>query len=390
MLVECKKQAETIYLPMSANYVGHWGFWEAIREILQNAIDTRDYRMERVQEQGLLKITSSGGALELASLMLGESSKREDASSIGQYGEGYKLALLVLCRMGKEVVIKNGKDLWCPSLEVHPQLGVECLAIEITEDVYPEEASDEVGFLLSGLSYSDFLVLDTHYITQSDMVEIVAEHNGSQCLNLGEDQGQKVFVGGLYVCDLSSKYRYSYNFAPNVLSLDRDRGSVSDFYLQREATRLFIDSGNIELLIEMATDGCEDITDYYSIEEISSEYGSLYGGSRSYPEQTIKLSLDAFFQKYGPTAYPLDADNPSKADAIRARCAQLGLIPVVVKKVLYNIIQAHFEGKLQVQKLKGSVTDELRGFLKSQKRYMQRAATKKLESLIIAIELAGR
>ena len=77
-----------IELPISINYVSHWGFWQGIRELLQNAIDTKDYKVIESPRDNLIKIISHGGLLTLKSLMLGESTKRDDDSSIGKYGGG--------------------------------------------------------------------------------------------------------------------------------------------------------------------------------------------------------------------------------------------------------------------------------------------------------------
>ena len=236
LLKQEQKTSETIHLPISSNYVGHWGFWEATREILQNAIDTKNYSVSRMEASGILKIKSLAGAMELSTLMLGESSKRDDENSIGKYGEGYKLALLVLCREGYDVLIKNGFDCWRVSIENHPQLNVECLTINVFHNVYIDEGDEnEVSFIINGLNDEQFEMINDNFIDKNmEYFEVHAENEGSYCFEYSqyEDDPKKVFVGGLFVCDLpeNDDYHYSYNFAPNVLELDRDRKSVDSFY----------------------------------------------------------------------------------------------------------------------------------------------------------------
>lgn len=390
--IELPVNNDKIYLPISSNYVGHWSFWQAVREILQNAIDTKNYSVSKMESSGVFKIKSLAGSLELSSLMLGESSKRDDAGTIGKYGEGYKLALLVLCREGYDVLIKNGFDCWRISLEKHPQMGVECLTVDVFKNTYIDDGDEnEVSFIISGVKSEDFDIIEDNYLRMDELsegIEIIAENEGSYCFNEFElTETKRVFVGGLYVCDLSDKYRYSYNFAPNVLELDRDRGSVSDFYLQREVTKLLAESGNIDILIELASDNCEDVSNYYSVKEMSG-----YGGSYSdgYDERTVKIALEAFTKKNGENAYPVDDDGDfNKNKMIMERCVLLGFVPVKVKKVLFDIIKDNFKGKLKVEKIKGKISDNLEDFIKGNRNKMQPIAIKRLKALIDSIKFQG-
>src|SRR5258708_26276899 len=99
-------------LPISPNYVAHWGLWESVREIFQNALDeqTRDPRCVAgiKYENGILRITSANTILNPKSLLLGATTKADDKNQRGKYGEGYKLAALVLVRMGYSVSIQTG------------------------------------------------------------------------------------------------------------------------------------------------------------------------------------------------------------------------------------------------------------------------------------------
>ena len=99
-------------IPISPNYVHNWGVQEAVRELLQNAIDADKcgYKKDVLynKESNLLTIVSTGVTLPVSSLVLGCSTKDENESLIGKYGEGYKLALVVLLRKGYIINICNG------------------------------------------------------------------------------------------------------------------------------------------------------------------------------------------------------------------------------------------------------------------------------------------
>ena len=381
-----------IRLPISSNYVQHWGFWEAIREILQNAIDTKDFNISQMISSGVLKIESHAGAMDLSSLVLGESSKRDDKNSIGKYGEGYKLALLVLCRLGHEVIIKNGHDNWVVTIENHPQLNVECLTIEVFEDVYENTGSDKntVSYFIRNLEDKHFNIIEQNYIgnCEGDDFYVDAENNGSYCFTADSIfDGKKVFVGGLFVCDLDADYHRSYNFAPNILELDRDRNSVSDFYLQLHATELLSKSGNIELLIQMATDKAKDVSDYYNVNESSSFVG---GGSVGYADQTVKIAVDGFVGRHGKNAFPIDINESfNKKKVLTERCVFLGLIPVEVKPVLHKILIKKYEDKLKIEKINGKISEVLNNFVKSNRKQMTPLGKQRLMGIINSIKMKG-
>lgn len=386
--IEMKNQL--IHLPISTNYVGHWGFWEAIREILQNAIDTGDYSVNELQPSGIIKINSNTGAMDLSTLMLGESSKRDDSSKIGKYGEGYKLALLVLCRLGHDVLIKNGVDCWRVSIDKHPQLNTDCLTIEVIKNTYTDESDDnEVSFVISGLTDDHFEVIRANYLGESmSDFDVIAENEGSYCFEYDDYDVRKVFVGGLFVCDLpeDKNYRYSYNFAANVLELDRDRKSVDTFYLQYEATRLLSESGDFETLSYLANNNYEDVSDYYS-----TTTGSVYSSSGEVKNKSevMQLAFDGFIKKNGENAFPINADfNSEKRNALTKYCMSAGLIPVVVSKALYDMLPDDAKKTNSVE-IKGKISTALDAFIERNKKHMRSKAKKELLAIIDSLKLNG-
>lgn len=398
LLEKQQPSSETIHLPIGSNYVEHWSFWEAVREILQNAIDTKDYSVSRMEASGILKIKTLAGAMQLSTLMLGESSKREDESSIGKYGEGYKLALLVLCREGYDVLIKNGFDCWRVSIENHPQLNVECLTINVFRDVYIDEGDEnEVSFVITGLGSDQFELIDENFIDK-DMhsFAVEAESEGSYCFKYSqyESDPKKVFVGGLFVCDLpeNDDYHYSYNFAPNILELDRDRKSVDSFYLQYEATKLLSSAGEFELLASMANSGATDISDYYTITSTGNSCTGIgtYDAKGNHEDNVQKFALEGFIKKHGEKAYPLLSNMDSdRTKAITEQCIELGLTPVTVTKALYDMLPKELK-KISPIEIKDPISKVLEEFIASNKKHMRSKATKSLLDIIRSLKMNGK
>ena len=97
-------------LSISADYVPGWGVTEAVREFFQNSIDeeTRDssnkmlFEYDEAEEK--LIIGNKHSELDIKTLLFGTTTKNDDDAMIGNHGEGYKIATVVLLRLGKTVV----------------------------------------------------------------------------------------------------------------------------------------------------------------------------------------------------------------------------------------------------------------------------------------------
>lgn len=315
-------QGEKVYLTLSQDYVQDWGFWEAIRELLQNMNDCENHKFDEYNAQGdrWVSIKTFDGTISRDTLLLGNSGKRDDKTKVGMYGEGYKLAFLVLTRMGYQVRIKNGFDKWVVTFEKHPQLSTECLCVEILEGFYNVEDTDAntVDITVQGLSQDDSTTLNENYIESvSDNWEeddILVDYEGCQIFRYAtniypEDRGslcdegnpKKVFVNGLFVCDLDDSYVFSYNLTPDKIRLDRDRKSVDDWDLQREVASLLEDAGAFDLMVQMSEERVSDLYDYYT----PSKYKRVGGGvCYREGEDSVSKALEAlasekFIQRYG-------------------------------------------------------------------------------------------
>ena len=75
-------------ITISPNYVSNWGINEAIREILQNAIDAdkNGYKKSIYYSGDTLYINNEGISLSAKDLILGCSSKSDQDGMIGKYG----------------------------------------------------------------------------------------------------------------------------------------------------------------------------------------------------------------------------------------------------------------------------------------------------------------
>lgn len=371
---------EPIYLSLSPDYVSKWGVWEAVRELLQNAIDTKDYQINADRDNFKLSIVSKGGLLEKSTLLLGNSSKRNDNSTIGTYGEGFKLALLVLLREGKKVHLKNGSDIWHASFNQHPILDSKCLTINIEENVV-ENNDDAVIFEIEGIGASEFEDIESKVLDKNFSKNALGEYKGSYYWDKNRYENAKLYVGGLFVCDLEDGYELSYNFAPNVLHLDRDRQQVSSFDLSWEATLLISKSDNPELLAELADMGAKDVSDYV---DVSSSGYSSSGVS----DKIKEASSRQFIKTHGDKAYPINSSWEEKQKRIQSvKAIDAGLIPVTISNGYYKMIDKSITEKDISSYSEFNLSSAIRDFYAENKNQLRGKPRKRLEEILEILDL---
>ena len=400
-------KSEKIYLTLSQDYVANWGFWEGIRELLQNMGDCEKYEYDRFNCQGdrWISMKTFDGIIPRETLLLGNSGKREDNTKVGEHGEGYKMAFLVLTRMGYQVRIKNGFDKWVVSFENHPQLHTECLCVEILENYYHVEDTDAntVDITVQGLSQEDWNLLEGNYLKDDFMHwigdgNLLVDHQGCQIFRhdtdiYAEDRGdlsdhgnpKKVFVNGLFVCDLPDDYVFSYNLTPDRITLDRDRQSVSTWDLQREVATLLEDAGAFELMVRMSEEKVPDLYEYYTpsrYKNVSSSPGM--GTTQTVNEVLNKMATEAFVKRHGEKAMAVNQDlHQTKRDIIKNRLKLGGYTPVEVPRTNFEMLDksvTQVPDSIPVKNTTPKVM--LERYFEANKKHMRSKARKEMEKLI--------
>ncbi len=92
---------ELIIIGPTSTWRQDWGEWEAIRDIVQNALDECEYYKWGYDERGLY-IRDVGKGVAVADFLLGPP-KLKPAYARGRFGEGMKIACLALIRDGYPV-----------------------------------------------------------------------------------------------------------------------------------------------------------------------------------------------------------------------------------------------------------------------------------------------
>uniref|UniRef100_A0A6M3IJT9 Uncharacterized protein n=1 Tax=viral metagenome TaxID=1070528 RepID=A0A6M3IJT9_9ZZZZ len=220
-----------ITYPISINYRKEWGIWEAIRELYQNSLDeSESFSIERTSE-GMV-ILDNGCGLSFKHLIIGVSEKKSD-NPRGYYGEGLKIAMAVLLRLGYKTKIFSS-NLYIET-EVEELEGEPILSLLYSMD---NDCCNGTRILIVGYNGSDFkdrIVIggSKKIIFKNDAGQIIEEGNGS------------LYVRDIFCKDIN-EYMFSYNL--NHLKLTIERNVVDPYDIRRNIGFLWSQVSDIDLI----------------------------------------------------------------------------------------------------------------------------------------------
>ena len=212
----------TINYFISENYIPDWTVEDALRELYQNFIDYGEYSVDKISVDKDYEnvIFSNDFTPETANLLIiGDSNKTEN--SIGKYGEGLKMAALVLLRNGGNCIINTVNFSAVFKLIVNESTDVKTLGVTISASlpnirVHNFDVSVRLPIGIFD-NYQDKLIVPTDVLhTNESYGSIVSKPKGN------------LYVGGLFVCNLK-ELNYAYDLLPKHISLDRDRKVPQNF-----------------------------------------------------------------------------------------------------------------------------------------------------------------
>lgn len=395
-----------IKLSFTEDYVGHWSWWQGARELMQNAIDTKDFDIDFDYDAGTMKIVSRGGAIPTRALLLGATTKRDDSSTIGKFGEGMKLGFLVLLREGAEVAMENGKDLWVPEIVRDEDMDANVLAVNICEGVLEDRPSNVVTIKIQGIPRDAMDEIMDNYAPTTER-EIVIENSRGKAYkkiwqegaNQEEDEDGNaiggdcnLFVNGLFVTRVRGNFKFDYDFKPEAFVLDRDRDSANLYEVKDEANRLLSESDDIDLLARLALEEYDDLA-LFSERRVKTSGGSYWGSSRKDSDQDAlsATAVSMFSNKYGADAFPInDTWTDGKKRVVTQVAIGKGYVPVTVKPAVYRMVQKKFEVDKEVENvLTFKPLEFLEGFLERHNRRLVAKPRRELEKTIQMLRIAA-
>lgn len=360
-------------LSLAKDYVPDWTIVDAVRELFQNALDqqitTKNNEMffRYEEESQTLYIGNKLSVLDVKTLLLGSSSKRNDDRTIGKFGEGYKIATLVLSRLNKKVTFYNygAKEVWKPRfVKSRRYSGAEILTFFVDKK-YPwtKVPDNNLTITIEGITNQEYEEIVESNLHLQDAGQIINSEYGRI---LEEDRYKgKVYVNGLYVCNYP-KYTQGYDFKPQYINIDRDRKLADSFELEWMSSKM-LSGVNSHKTIELIKQGAADVTYIAS---------AGYSQVRAIANKTY----ESFKADHGEKAIPVTSQD--EYDEISRSAGEYN--PVFVSSSYNNVIRTSDDFVKPEIKIKNkqSSRSKLENWLKNHKQVLSKRATKKLQIII--------
>lgn len=332
------KKIRSIELTLTSNYIKNWTFSDAIRELIQNGIDqeTKNKNNEFVlsydEEEETIRFFNPESTLEINTLLLGCSSKTDDNETIGKFGEGYKIAALVLNRLEKSFTVYNNNknEIWISKLEESETF---CGEKTLMFDIYNHKTDDcGLSIEVENVSTEEYDSLAEIWLEmpQNEYPEHIETEYGE--ILTSEDMHGKLYVNGIFVEQKKDKY-YGYNFKPQYIELERDRKSCDNNSLDNSTASMIIEavnSGKIEA--KEVIKFCKENSGYTDIIDLAYTY------NEDAKEAKQKL-IDAFDEEN-------ENSIPVSSNCEYERVKNLGGNPVVVPYYLYSSISSYSRDRI--------------------------------------------
>lgn len=224
-------------LSIGIDYVSKWGIVEAVREVFQNAFDEERVNNENKmffnynEETGTLQIGNKASVLQRKTLLLGVTTKKDDKRTVGQYGEGYKIASVICLRTNHTFTVLNyaKNEIWKTRLVKSRRYDNMLVPTFFVEKFsFLSKPSDcSLIFEIGNVTRDEYkAIVDSNLYLQKkyNLIGDTKETDSGSVL-LDKKKKGKIYVAGLYVCEHES-LEYGYDF--KSASLDRDRDTVSE------------------------------------------------------------------------------------------------------------------------------------------------------------------
>ena len=303
-------------LSLVKSYVQEWTAEDAIREIIQNAIDESNrvednaMSVEYDPEEKTLTISNKKSVLTHDTLLLGNTSKATDDNMIGKFGEGYKLGILVLTRENHPVTIQNYglKETWTARFVNSRRWKDEVLTIFTDKSqIWSKPPHNNLSFVINNIDQDMYneVVKKTLFLKDIYRGEYVEDNYAKTSYGnilFEESEKGRVYVNGLFVITLED-LKYGYDIKARYIEIGRDRNLIDSYKITKYTTLMWMEIQDdfedeiFELAYSEALDFSYDVS-YVSIPESNSEnISSVYAESTA-DWLSVKNDVSSFVKKY--------------------------------------------------------------------------------------------
>lgn len=326
---------DRLVYPITKEYAKNWSVIDAVKELIANSLDTAS-SVSINEKDGIISISDKGEGLSKKHLLFGSSTKGED--QIGMFGEGLKMASLVLARQQRDLRVATKGFEYQATIEHDKQFNADVLVIHL------KKSKKRIGtdITLKG-SETELTQAKSYFLQFNKEIK-------SLCYQV-YSPGGNVFVNGVFVQNLNSLFSYNLINAKELLSRDRKSIDIEKAKIFFSTTISMIDNKNaIEMLLKNT--GRHSFLEYsLPIHLLSSESKTLW---KSVAEKVFGKACFATGTDYDGVArdkgYKLLMDLPAN---ITELLSSLGFLPaskVVKLRGDENVVQERFD----IDELSGS------------------------------------
>ncbi len=376
------ENAKCYELTLTPNYVSDWTFNDAIRELIQNGTDQEvldnenHFSIEYDRERQVLQLKNRKSALKINTLLLGRSSKAGNEDTVGQFGEGYKIAALVLNRIGKTFTVLNNEknEVWESRFKNSEKWLEKILAFYISK-----KETEDTGLCIEvgNVSWSEYSNLSDVWIGMCDFDYEKVETQYGEILTDEEFAGQ-VFVNGLFV-DCNSDLQYGYNFKPKYINLERDRKTCDTWNVEDITSKMIAEgmvNGGIpiEIVRQMVESNKDDV---YHL-----EFNTYLGDVKKVQEMLVES-----FDEQNPQPYSIPVSSQDEIKKVKAYGGNPVVIPSKVASLLKNETEKRFEELVKIPCVTGmTLKDRFLRWYDAYSEKLSDVAKKELKNLIDKME----
>ncbi len=337
------ENAKCYELTLTPNYVSDWTFNDAIRELIQNGTDQEvldkenHFSIEYDEERQVLQLKNSKSALKINTLLLGRSSKAGNDDTVGQFGEGYKIAALVLNRIGKTFTVLNNEknEVWESRFKNSEKWLEKILAFYISK-----RETEDTGLCIEigNVSWREYNNLSDVWIGMCGFDYEKVETQYGEILTDKEFAGQ-VFVNGLYV-DCNSDLQYGYNCKPRYINLERDRKTCDTWNVEDITSKMIAEgmvNGGIpiEIVRQMVESNKDDV---YHL-----EFNTYLGDVKKVQEMLVES-----FDEQNPQPYSIPVSSQDEIKKVKAYGGNPVVVPTKVATLLKAETAKRFEELVKI------------------------------------------
>lgn len=328
-------KCECYELSLAPNYVSDWTFNDAIRELIQNGIDQQainnrnKFSITYNNGEKKLILKSENSRLKRNSLLLGCSNKANDENTVGQFGEGYKIASLVLTRLNKTFVIYNNEEneIWHCRFKNSEKWHGKILAYYI-EKVPTEDRNLEI--VIGNVTREEYNNIFNVWIGEEEWITKI--HTSYGDILTDEELSGNVYVNELFVYH-DEEMKYGFNFKPQYITLERDRKTCSSWD---------INSITNKMLMEAVVNGDIDIEELDEMVELRTKETWHFQFNKYMPNaEVVAEKFITKFDEINPGCIPV------YGQAQINRVNALGGKPIVISSILSEILSEKINDRIK-------------------------------------------